>query len=172
MPLVLTVLELGAGKDGRAGALATSRMIAKRLATNPIILAIAMGLTLAAFDVRLPTAVSGTLELLGKASAGAALFFVGASLVGSRFRGDLISIAQMTSFKLIVHPLLVAAMIAVLPAFAPNLQQAAVLIAACPMLSIFPILTSRYGYTQFASSALLITTTISFVTLSVVLANL
>ena len=63
-------------------------------------------------------------------------------------------------------------MIAVLPAFPSNLQHAAVLIAACPMLSIFPILSSRYGYTQFASSALLITTTLSFASILVVLALL
>ena len=172
VPLVLTVLELGAGKSSASSPSATMRLIIKRLGTNPIILAIVIGLVLATFDVRLPSAISGTMELLGKASAGVALFFVGASLAGGSLRADITDIAQIASIKLVVHPLVVATMIMLLPPFNPNLQHAAVLIAACPMLSMFPILSSRYGHTQFASSTLLITTSVSFVTISLALALL
>lgn len=172
MPLVLCVFELGAENPGATGLVDTTRMVSKRVAANPIIIAIVIGLTLAALEARPPAVISGSLELIGKASAGAALFFVGGSLVGNAVRGNMADIAQIAAVKLIIHPLLVAGMIAILPAFDPNLQQAAVLIAACPMLSIFPILSSKYGYAQLASSALLLTTTLSFASISIVLAFL
>lgn len=172
MPLVLSVLELGAGKPSANGLVGTARMVAKRVATNPIIIAIVIGITLAAFEMRPPAVIAGSLGLLGKASAGAALFFVGGSLVGNAIRGNMADISQIAAAKLIIHPLLVVGLIAILPAFDPELQQAAVLIAACPMLSIFPILSSKYGFAQLASSALLVTTTLSFASISIVLALL
>ncbi len=46
--------------------------------------------------------------------------------------------AQIALGKLIGHPLAVLAMVALLPDFDPRLQQAAVLLAAMPMLSIYP----------------------------------
>ena len=170
MPLVLSVLELGARQHSTDGPAATVRMIARRLGTNPIIIAIVIGLALAAFDARLPAVIAGSLELLGKASAGAALIFVGGSLVSNAIRSNMADIAQIAAAKLIVHPLLVAGMVAILPAFDTDLQRAVVIIAACPMLSIFPILSGKYGFGQLASGALLATTTLSFVTISVVLA--
>ena len=172
MPLVLSVLELGVGKPSAAGLADTMRMVAKRVGTNPIIIAIAIGLTLAVFEAHPPSVISGSLELLGKASGGAALFFVGGSLAGNVIHGNITDITQIAVAKLVFHPLLVAGMLAILPAFDQDLQYAAVLIAACPMLSIFPILSSTYGFTQLASSALLFTTTLSFASISIVLAFL
>lgn len=71
--------------------------------------------------------------------------------------------------KLIIHPLLVLSMILLLPDFDPDLQIAAVLLAAMPMLSIHPIVGGAYGYRQQCASILLVATLASFFTLSLVL---
>ncbi|RNE92482.1 AEC family transporter [Marichromatium sp. AB32] len=172
MPLVLSVLELGTGQGRAPGARATARLIVARLVTNPLILAITLGLALALFEVRLPPGLSGALGLLGQGAAGVALFFVGATLVGSRLHASLGELGQVALAKLVLHPLLVAAMVLALPAFDPDLQRAAILIAACPMFAIFPVLGARYGHAELASGALLGATALSFLSLSVVLALL
>ena len=115
MPLILGVLELGGGKPDTAGFAGTARMVAKRVATNPIIIAIVIGIALTMFGTRPPRVISGSLELLGKASGGAALFFVGGSLAGNVIRGNIADISQIAVAKLILHPLLVAGLIAILP---------------------------------------------------------
>ena len=132
MPLILGVLELGGGEPDAVGGAGAARMVATRVAKNPIIIAIVIGLGLAMFGARPPSVISGSLELLAKASGGAALFFVGGSLAGNVIRGNIADISQIAVAKLVIHPLLVAGMVAILPPFNPNLQNAAVIIASSP----------------------------------------
>ena len=107
MPLLLSVLEIGSkGRSGGWGD--TAATLLRTLATNPIIIAIVIGTTLAVLDVSLPSIVSGSLGMLGNASAGVALFFIGGTLAGVTVLGNSSDIAQITAFKLIVHPLIVA----------------------------------------------------------------
>ena len=73
--------------------------------------------------------------------------------------------------KLIVHPLaLLLAVLALpvlgLPPLDPALRMAAVLMAAMPMMSIYPILAQAYGQEDFSATALLMTTVAAFFTLS------
>ena len=73
--------------------------------------------------------------------------------------------------KLIVHPAAVLLAILTLPwlglpALDPSLRMAAVLMAALPMMGIYPILAQAYEKDSFSSAALLITTITSFFTLS------
>jgi predicted permease len=48
----------------------------------------------------------------------------------------------------------------------PPLRNAAVLLAAMPMMSIYPILAQTYGKEDLGAAALLVTTVLSFFTLS------
>jgi hypothetical protein len=57
----------------------------------------------------------------------------------------------------------------VIPVANPDLRHTAVLLASVPMLSIYPIIADRYGETRFCAAALLVTTALSFVTVSGVL---
>ena len=72
--------------------------------------------------------------------------------------------------KLLIHPLLVALMLWLLPPFDPELELAALLIAAMPMMSIYPIIGGNYGYGSQCASILILTTALSFVTVTVLLA--
>lgn len=169
MPLVLISQEWMASAEHAINGRALAATIGRRICTNPIMIAIAIGVILAVTGLSLPAVIGNTLDLLGRASAGAALFFIGASLAGRQVgehRGDALQIA---SFKLIVHPALVLLLLALLPAFDSDYQQAALLLAACPMLTIFPVISSQYGFTALASASLLVTTAASMLTISAVL---
>jgi len=56
-----------------------------------------------------------------------------------------------------------------LPPFAPDLQKAVIIMAAVPMMAIYPILGERYSYRAFCASALLVTTIAAFFSLALVL---
>ena len=110
--------------------------------------------------------------ILAKPSIGspaAALFFVGGVLVGIDVKGRLGAIGAVAIGKLVLNSLLVAGFIFLLPDFDRQLQVSAIIIAAAPMLAIYPIIGSRCGMEQESASKLLVATVASFVTISVIL---
>jgi predicted permease len=118
--------------------------------------------------------VERTVSLFAMASSALSLFFIGGALVGLPIRGLARRALPITVGKLILHPLAVlVAVVALpvlgLPALDPALRMAAVLMAAMPMMSIYPILAQAYGQEDFAATALLLTTAASFFTLSATL---
>lgn len=168
MPLALSILEYG-NRDESSSISATVTQLFQRLATNPIIISIVIGIGFSLFPVSMPTTIDATLLLLSNASAGAALFFIGASLgqhaANLRFTG----IPIVAGFKLIIHPALMATLVFLFPALNGDMAAAAVLFASVPMLSIYPIIGARFGYAAFCSSAITICTLISFFTITFVL---
>jgi predicted permease len=60
----------------------------------------------------------------------------------------------------------VGAALALLPPFDPVLRTAAVVLAAMPMMGIYPVLAQKYGHDGFCAATLLATTVLSFFTIS------
>lgn len=56
-----------------------------------------------------------------------------------------------------------------MPATDPTLLVATVIFAAMPMLSIYPVLGQKYGVDGFCAATLLVTTILSFFTISTLL---
>jgi predicted permease len=166
LPLTLALAESGGGAHAWHVALAQSL---RRLAVNPLILAIAAGFAVAAVGVALPEPVTRTIGMLATASAAVALFVIGGSLVGLEVRGMLGDVALVAIGKLVIHPLAVAGLLMLLPAVDPTLRAAAIVYAGMPMLSIYPILAQKYGREGFCAAALLVTTLASFVSISALL---
>jgi len=80
-------------------------------------------------------------------------------------------VAPIAFGKLVVMPTAVALVLALLvwaglPPLSPELKSAAILMAAMPMMSIYPMLAQAYGQEDVAAPALLVTTLASFFTLS------
>lgn len=167
LPLALLLAESGTANGGRMRDVAIQ--VLKRVASNPIIVSIVCGLLVSALGISLPEFVNRTLTILGNGAASVALFVIGGSLVGNSVRSDLRDIGMVASGKLILHPLMVCALVLLLPDFDRNLQLAAILFAAMPMFSIYPIIGGNYGLRNFCASALLGTTVAAFFTLSAVL---
>ncbi|RUM53413.1 MAG: hypothetical protein DSY85_08950 [Marinomonas sp.] len=121
------------------------------------------------FHLALPAVADRVLVMLSGASATLALMVLGGSLVGTNIKGNVTDISAIALGKLLIHPLCMAIFMWLIPGIDPHLQMGAIILAAVPMMSIYPIIGSQYGYRSFCASTLLITTLLSFVTLSLLL---
>jgi len=169
IPLLLVLAERGRHHGGSSWQML--QRTAWQLAKNPLIIALALGLTVALMRWHLPEPLSRSINLFATASAGLSLFVIGGTLFGLPLKGMGRQIAPIVVGKLLLHPLAVAlATLALpligLPALAPHLQLAAVMLAAMPMMSIYPVLAQSYGKEDLGAAALLATTVASFFTLS------
>jgi malonate transporter len=172
IPLLLALAERGRGQGGpwwqMAGQTAT------RLARNPLIIGLAAGLLVALTGWHLPQPLQRTVDLFAAASAALSLFVIGGSLVGLPLRGMVRTVAPVVAVKPLVFPALVFLALRALPLLgipplSLPLQQAAVLMAAMPMMGIYPVLALQYGLQGLAASAMLVATVVSFVTLNLLL---
>jgi malonate transporter len=168
VPILLVLAERGAGHKG--GSLRTLVRLAGGLARNPMIVAIAVGFAFSAADLQLPGPLARTVNLFSQASTALALFVIGGTLVGLQIHGLRTRIAQITLGKLIGHPLAVLLVLLwLVPVNDPELRNAAVLYAAMPMLSIYPLLAEKHGHQELSAATLLVTTVASFFTISVLI---
>lgn len=169
IPVCMALLEFNSSRSSGMTLGPILIRLHKRMLRNPLLIAIVTGMLISALNIQLPDPVNITLKMLGGASATIALFVIGGSLVGSPLKGELGSITPVLVGKLIMHPLLVALLIWLLPPFDPQLQLAAILLAAMPMMSIYPIFGNQYGYRNFTASTLMLTTICAFFSISAIL---
>ncbi|MFT3815901.1 MAG: AEC family transporter [Acidovorax sp.] len=162
LPLTLALAEGNTAAHAWHGVL---RQTLVRLAKNPLILAIAAGLAVSLLGLEIPAPVAKGVGLLAGASTALALFVIGGSLKGLQLRGQLRGVGVVALGKLLLHPLAVLALVHLVPVPEP-LRTAAVLFAAMPMLSIYPILAQPHGEETFCAAALLLATVLSLLTVS------
>lgn len=171
--LVMMPLALALAEAGRQGGGAGPRVwleIFRRLLRNPLLLAMLAGLLCALAEVRLPTVLLRSVDMLAQASAPAALFVIGGTLYGLKMGGLLADAGRIAAAKLLLHPLAVALAIALVPGIDPTMRTAGVLFASAPMFSIYPLLGQRYGLEGRCAAALVLTTALSFFSIGLVLA--
>jgi predicted permease len=170
LPLLLAMAE--SARDGGAGAWhQVVRQSAQRLMRNPLVLAVTAGLIISLAEVKLPQPVVRTVNLFAQASGSVSLFAIGGTLFGLSLTSGWQRVIPLVLAKLIGHPLAVLLVASLLPligvaAMEPQLHAAALLMAAMPMLSIYPILAQAYGEADRSAAALLICMVTSFFTLS------
>lgn len=172
IPLLLALAERGRGHAVGWGAMLRETL--GRLAHNPIVLAVFAALAFSVLDIRLPAPVGRTVELFALASTALSLFVIGGALVGLPFKGIAPQVLPIAFGKLVLHPLAVFLVALALPhlglpAMETTLFQAAILMAAMPMMGIYPVLSLAYGLEERSAAALLFTTVASFFTISAVL---
>jgi len=165
---VLTMLIMGL-REGRMSA-STLRVVGLALVRNPMIVSIILGLGWGASGFALPSPANDFLTLLGAAATPCALFAIGASLAGRT--AERVQIAGWIAFaKLILHPAAVS--IAALVVFPVEPYAAGVMIAAAslPVAGNVYILAQHFGIApQRVSTAILISTALSILTVSAVIA--
>ncbi len=164
----LVVAIIVGSREGRLHWTIVTRVLGG-LMRNPMIMSIAAGLLWSFFALPVPRPAEEFLELLGGAATPCALFAIGASLADKS--AERVSIALwLSSVKLVLHPVAVAfSMIAFgLP---PQVLAVAVANAAMPVAGNIYILAQHYRVApQRVSSAILISTVLSIVTLSAAIA--
>lgn len=167
MPLAIILLEADKGPEKRFSDLIAT--VAFALAKNPIILAIVAGAAVSFSGFELFTPVGNFAELLGDAAGPCALFTLGATLAGREISGGLGEVAYLCAFKLAVHP---AAMWTTMSLFGVNAlwSQVAIIGASLPVAANVFILARQYDtYVDRTSGAILVSTIVSVVTVSVLL---
>ena len=169
--LTTTLIELGRG--GGSGAWPQIWNGLKGLARNPILLAMAVGLTWGALGWSIPGPVSRMIDLLAAAAPPVALAALGATLAQFRLAGDLVEAAWLTAIKLLVYPAVVAAIGVYVLGMEGETLAIAILLAALPG-GVNPfLLARRYGiYVARCGSAVLLSTALGIATLSVLIAIL
>jgi malonate transporter and related proteins len=169
IPLLLFMAERA--KGGHPSAWAAVQQALARLAVNPLVLALVAGMVVSLTGWVLPAPVVRTVDMLAVASGAVSLLVIGGTLVGLPLRGLAWRVAPLALAKLLLHPLWVWAMLGLvvwagLPPLEAPLAAAAVLLAAMPMMGIYPTLAQAHGQDDWAAVALVVTTTSSFFTLT------
>lgn len=167
----LIVIVITARRDGRLspGVLLSVGM---GLLKNPMIVSISLGLLWSASTWQLPGPINDFLAILGAAATPGALFAIGASLASKS--AERLAVAAWLSFaKLVLHPAAVAATAYFI--FSVEAYSAGVMIAAAalPVAGNVFILAQHYGVApQRVSATILISTALSILTVSAIIAGL
>ncbi len=162
MPLAVTIADSVSGR----GAL---RQTVGGMVKNPLLLAVVAAIVFSLSGLQLPETLGRTLSMLAPVAAPVALLAVGgavASLPLSRLEPSLFFIV---AGKLIAHPLAVLGCLALIGTLPPDLLISGVLIASVPMMSIYALFGLRWGEETLAASAMIMTTLLSFFSVSFLL---
>tara|TARA_R110000787_G_scaffold123374_4_gene234382 strand:- start:1276 stop:2205 length:930 start_codon:yes stop_codon:yes gene_type:complete len=165
----LIVILITGARDGQIS-LRMLRTIGLGLVKNPMIVAIVLGFAWSGLSIPIPAPMNDFLAILGGAATPGALFAIGASLATKS--AERMHIAGWLSFcKLVLHPLFVG--FAALFLFSVDPFKAGVIIsaAALPVAGNVYILAQHYGVAPHrVSAAILVSTALSIVTVSLVIA--
>lgn len=173
IPLVLAMAERTRGASAAGGRLAVE--ITGRLARNPIMIALALGILVSVSGLPMPMVIERPVDVLATASAPLSLAVIGGTLAALPLRSLDASVLPVVVGKLLLHPLAVGLGLVVMSALGlgvgdERLAAAAVVMSAMPAMGIYPILAQRFGEERSAALAMLAMTAFSFFTISATLA--
>jgi predicted permease len=144
--------------------------IGRGLVTNPIILGLAVGVTLNRLGLSLPGLVDRTLEYMQGAVTPCALFSLGASLTRCRVAGGLAEPLFAIAVKNMLMPILVWVLAVRVFGLPPTWSQAAILLAAMPTGVNVYLFAVRYGAAKdLATTTVFLSTAFSLLSVSAVL---
>ena len=120
------------------------RAIFRAVLTNPVVIACLLGLLLRHGEVPIPAPVDNLLDIMGRAALPLGLLAVGAALEPAVLRLNSLLILTVTTFKLLLYPLL-AWSFCLLLAVPPLPTKVAVIFAALPGSALSTILARQLG---------------------------
>lgn len=165
----LVVMIIVGSRDGRMH-LSIFKTLAMGLVKNPMIVSIIIGLSWSAFEIPIPAPVNEFMTMLGSAATPGALFAIGASLA-SKSAERVETAIWLSVCKLVLHP--VAVSYFALVVFPVDPYAAAVMIAASalPVAGNIYMIAQHYKVApQRVSASILISTAVSILTVSLVIA--
>jgi len=164
----LIVILITGSRDGRMS-LGILKTVGLGLVKNPMIVSISLGIAWSATGWTLPAPVNETVAILGAAATPGALFAIGASLASKS--AERVQIAGWLTFcKLVLHPGAVALSALVFFPVEPFAAMVMISAAALPVAGNVYMLAQHYNVApQRVSAAILVSTAVSIVTVSVVI---
>jgi predicted permease len=145
----------------------TGLSIVKQVLGHPFIVATILGGIASAFSVKAPGALGSILTMLMNSAGPVALFALGVTVGNRRFGGLGREMPIVAGMKTLLQPgLAFLALSLVVPGIDPLWRDVALMMAALPTASNAFILASQYkAYVEGASTAVVITTVISAITI-------
>lgn len=144
--------------------------VLKGLATNPIIIALLLGVLVNLSGLSLPGFVDTLTETLGRAALPCAVFAMGASIAAYRIAGAVQQAATGTVLKLALHPVMVWLLATHVFAVEPLWRDVAVILAALPVGVNVYLMAQRYqSAVAQSTTAILLSTGLSVFTVAGVL---
>jgi predicted permease len=163
---ILMALASPRQKDFRA----VAKEVATRITTNPLVIATALGILSAAVHFQPPVALERLMAFLQNAAAPCALFTLGVTVALRPLKKIPWEVPLTTAIKLAAHPVLMFLLLSLFGPFDPLWVYAAVLMAALPpALNVFVFARQYDTWVEEASSAVLVGTLVSVVTLTSVM---
>ncbi len=163
--IIVTIIEIDLSVDGGMGVV---RDVGRALARNPLLLSPLAGIAWAFTGIALPAPVDTFCTILGAAAGPCALFAIGLFLARQSPGEAAREVGSMTIFKLLVHPAVTWVLAVMVLEVKPLWATVAVIMAALPTGANVFVLAQRYGiYVQRSSAAILVSTVLSVITLSV-----
>ncbi len=141
--------------------------IVKNVLSHPLILATIVGIAAASVQYQPPAALNSLVTMLASAAAPCALFVMGVSAALRPLKRVPIELSYLVPIKLVVHPILVYLLLKQMPGLPTAWLQAAVLMAALPAATNVFVLAQQYDvWVERASSAVVVSTLFSIVSLT------
>lgn len=147
--------------------------VGRALAKNPLIVSTAIGIGWSALlpGVAVPRPIATFCELMGAAAGPCALFAIGLFLAGRSLKADLVEVGWISALKLLVQPALTWGLTVTLFPMDPFWTGSAIILAALPTGALTFVVAQQYQiYVERTSSAILVSTVVSVLPLSVLLA--
>lgn len=137
---------------------------------SPLVASALAGLMLSFIEFPLPGALATFCDLLAATAGPCALFAMGLFMVGRSFTAGAGEISVLVLLKLILQPIITAWLAYGVMDMDPVWAASAVIMGALPTGALAFVLAQRYGiYTQRSTAAIMISTVLSIVTLTVLL---
>jgi len=144
--------------------------VIKRIVSNPLVIATGLGILSAGLHFQPPVALERLMQFLQNAAAPCALFALGVTVALRPLKMIPWEVPPLTAIKLVIHPVLVFFLMSMFGPFDQIWVNTAVLMAALPpALNVFVFARQYDAWIEQASSAVLIGTLVSIVTLTTVM---
>jgi malonate transporter len=170
MLFTLTPLMMALGGTMRTEPRKLAENIARQVFLHPFIIATVLGLLFATSGIPIPGPIDALLAFLANAAAPIALFAIGVGLSLRPVGKVPVDMPVLLAVKLVGHPLIVYLLLGWVGGFNPVWVSTAILLAALPPAANVLTLARHYRiYGDHASTAILLGTAASFVTLTITL---
>ncbi len=165
---ILSVLVMLVGRQ-RLGLEAFKRM-ARELISNPLLLASVGGLVVSFLGLRMYPSLQRTTAAIGQMSLPLALVGIGASLIAVKVRGSLVRASSAALIKVAVMPMLGYAILKGLNLGAAEAKVACIYLACPTAASSYILVEQLDGDVATAAGAIVISTLLAMVSLSLAVA--
>ena len=160
---VMILLSLGSAlmSVGEHSNAKISQIIFRSTLLNPVVLAILVGVSLAATNTVLPLPIEQFLAIMGGAAGPTALFALGAALAVQKIdRAGILAAGSIAVVKLALYPVLIWLVLAKLLGLEPFWWQTGVVIASLPSAGHLFVLAQRYRADPERVSAVIVASTV------------